>query len=78
MTDEGTPAAGETGRSTSYKPTIPDAHIARLRAWHEAAYDEMGIADDNYAALTRFIEQVPEHIQPAGRLLLSFGTTGDI
>ena len=39
---------------------------------------EANIADENYQALTRFIEQVSGHMKPASRVLLSFGTSGDI
>ena len=39
---------------------------------------ERGIADEDYRSLTAFFEQVGEHLTAAGRILLSFGTTGDI
>jgi release factor glutamine methyltransferase len=40
---------------------------------------ERGTADENYQALTRFFDQVRDHLrQPNGRILIAFGTTGDI
>ena len=39
---------------------------------------ERATADENYEALTAFFEQVKDYLRPAGRILLSFGTTGDI
>lgn len=39
---------------------------------------ERGTADENYDALTRFFAEVVERLTPGGRILLSFGTTGDI
>jgi release factor glutamine methyltransferase len=39
---------------------------------------ERGTADENYEALTRFFAEVGERLTPAGRILLGFGTTGDI
>jgi release factor glutamine methyltransferase len=39
---------------------------------------ERGTADENYEALRRFFAQVGGHLTSAGRILLSFGTTGDI
>jgi release factor glutamine methyltransferase len=39
---------------------------------------EASIADENYGALTRFLEQVPRYLNPGGRVLLFFGTSGDM
>jgi release factor glutamine methyltransferase len=39
---------------------------------------ELGTADENYRALTRFFAEVGEYLTPTGRIILSFGTTGDI
>jgi release factor glutamine methyltransferase len=39
---------------------------------------ERGTTDDNYEALTRFFREVTDHLAPHGRVLLAFGTTGDI
>jgi release factor glutamine methyltransferase len=39
---------------------------------------ERSMADENYATLTAFFEQVIRFLSPGGRILLSFGTTGDI
>jgi release factor glutamine methyltransferase len=39
---------------------------------------ERGTADENYDALTRFFDEVAAHLLPDGRVLNSFGTTGDI
>jgi release factor glutamine methyltransferase len=39
---------------------------------------ERATADEGYATLTAFFEQVRDHLAPRGRVLLSFGTTGDI
>ena len=41
MTPEGAPSGRKGSRSGYYKPTIPDADVTRLRAWHEGAYEEM-------------------------------------
>ena len=39
---------------------------------------ERGTADENYVALTTFFREVGDYLTPAGRVVLSFGTTGDI
>lgn len=39
---------------------------------------ERGTADEDYATLTAFFRQVKDFLAPDGRILLSFGTTGDI
>ncbi len=39
---------------------------------------EASIADENYRALTRFLEQAGEHLAPDGRILMFFGTSGDL
>jgi release factor glutamine methyltransferase len=39
---------------------------------------EAATTDENYGALTRFFAEVPEHLAPGGRILLFFGTSGDI
>ncbi len=39
---------------------------------------EASIADENYGALTRFMEQGSSRLRDGGRLLLFFGTSGDI
>ena len=39
---------------------------------------EASIADENYRSLTRFMEQVSGHLNPGGRILLFFGTSGDM
>lgn len=39
---------------------------------------EMAFADDGYATLTRFFAEVPEQLRPGGRVLLFFGTSGDL
>jgi release factor glutamine methyltransferase len=39
---------------------------------------EVGTADENYDALTRFIEGARERLRPGGRILLNFGTSGDM
>ena len=39
---------------------------------------ERGTADENYLTLSTFFDQASDHLQPSGRILLSFGTTGDI
>ncbi len=39
---------------------------------------ERGTADENYRTLTTFFDQANDHLEPGGRILLSFGTTGDI
>jgi release factor glutamine methyltransferase len=39
---------------------------------------ERGIADENYATLTAFFQQARKHLADDGRILLSFGTSGDL
>ena len=39
---------------------------------------EMSVADENYRALTRFMSEVRDWLNPGGRLLLFFGTSGDM
>jgi release factor glutamine methyltransferase len=39
---------------------------------------ETSFADENYRTLTRFMSEVRDRLNPGGRLLLSFGTTGDM
>jgi release factor glutamine methyltransferase len=39
---------------------------------------EVGFADENYRTLTRFMSEVVQRLNPGGRLLLSFGTSGDM
>lgn len=39
---------------------------------------ERGTADEGYRTLTTFFDQAGDHLEPGGRILLSFGTTGDI
>lgn len=39
---------------------------------------EAGSTDENYRALTRFITEVKGWLRPNGRVLLNFGTSGDI
>jgi release factor glutamine methyltransferase len=39
---------------------------------------EMATADENYQALTAFFAEVGDHFAPGGRMLISFGTSGDI
>ncbi len=39
---------------------------------------EVSIADENYAALTRFLAQAGGYLAPGGRILMVFGTSGDL
>ena len=39
---------------------------------------ERGTADEDYGALTSFFRDVKGYLAPEGRILLNFGTTGDI
>ena len=39
---------------------------------------ELGTADENYRALTRFMMEARDHLRPGGRIVLHFGTSGDI
>jgi release factor glutamine methyltransferase len=39
---------------------------------------ERGTADENYAALTTFFREVGDYLAQDGRVILGFGTTGDI
>jgi release factor glutamine methyltransferase len=40
--------------------------------------EERAIADENYITLTTFFKQVRKYLRPCGRVLLFFGTSGDI
>ena len=39
---------------------------------------ELSHTDENYQALTRFMHEVSQRLRPGGRVLLNFGTSGDI
>lgn len=39
---------------------------------------ELSTADEGYRALTSFMHQVKDRLRPGGRLLMNFGTSGDI
>lgn len=39
---------------------------------------EASITDENYSALTRFMSQVPARLREGGRVLIGFGTSGDL
>ncbi len=39
---------------------------------------EMAFADEDYSTLTAFFEHVGDHLSPRGRVLVFFGTTGDL
>ena len=39
---------------------------------------ELSTTDENYQALTRFMQEVSDHLRPGGRILLHFATSGDI
>ncbi|TVQ89287.1 MAG: methyltransferase domain-containing protein [Deltaproteobacteria bacterium] len=39
---------------------------------------EASIADEGYRALTRFMAEAPARLRPGGRILLFFGTSGDL
>jgi release factor glutamine methyltransferase len=39
---------------------------------------EMSTADENYRALARFISEARDHLRPGGRILIHFGSSGDI
>jgi release factor glutamine methyltransferase len=39
---------------------------------------EAAMADENYAALTRFLSQAGSFLAPGGRILMFFGTSGDL
>ncbi len=39
---------------------------------------EMGTADENYRGLTRFMAEAKDRLRARGRILLNFGTSGDI
>jgi len=40
--------------------------------------EERAIADENYITLMRFFKQFRKYLRPRGRVLLFFGTSGDI
>lgn len=39
---------------------------------------ELSIADENYRTLTRFTTEARNYLRPVGRIMLNFGTSGDI
>lgn len=39
---------------------------------------EAAMVDENYAALTRFLTEAPGYLAPGGRILMFFGTSGDL
>ena len=39
---------------------------------------ELSTADENYRALTSFMNEVRHHLRPGGRIILNFGSSGDI
>jgi release factor glutamine methyltransferase len=39
---------------------------------------EASMADENYSALSRFLTEVGDHLTPEGRVLMFFGTSGDL
>lgn len=39
---------------------------------------EAAITDENYQAMTRFFRQARHHLLPSGRMLIFFGTSGDL
>ena len=39
---------------------------------------ELSTADESYQALTRFMREVRDRLRPGGRILLNFGSSGDI
>ncbi|HEX2132157.1 MAG TPA: methyltransferase [Actinophytocola sp.] len=39
---------------------------------------EASMADENYAAQTRFLTEAADHLTPDGRILMFFGTSGDL
>jgi release factor glutamine methyltransferase len=43
------------------------------RDWLEGA-----MTDENYGVMTRFFRAARQHLEPGGRMLISFGTSGDI
>jgi release factor glutamine methyltransferase len=49
-----------------------------FRWFHPRDLLEMSVADENYRALTRFMTEVRDRLNPGGRLLLFFGTSGDM
>lgn len=39
---------------------------------------EVAMTDENYGAMTRFFREARQHLRPDGRLLIFFGTSGDL
>jgi release factor glutamine methyltransferase len=39
---------------------------------------EKAVADEGYEAMTRFFREARSHLAPAGRMLIFFGTSGDL
>ncbi len=39
---------------------------------------EVAMTDENYAAMTRFFREARQHLTPGGRMLIFFGTSGDL
>ncbi|EQD63805.1 methyltransferase small, partial [mine drainage metagenome] len=49
-----------------------------FRWFHPRDFYERATADENYETLTSFFQEVHSYLTESGRILLSFGTTGDI
>jgi release factor glutamine methyltransferase len=49
-----------------------------FRWFHPRDLLEMSFSDENYRTLTRFMSEVRDRLNPGGRLLLFFGTSGDM
>lgn len=49
-----------------------------FRWFRPGSMQERGTADENYETLTAFFAQVKDYLSAEGRVLISFGTTGDI
>lgn len=41
-------------------------------------FTEATMADENYGAMTRFVTMAGDHLAPGGRILMFFGTSGDL
>ncbi len=39
---------------------------------------ELSTADENYRTLTRFMREVRRYLRPGGRILMNFGSSGDV
>jgi len=66
------------------RPRWHERSYAIAAAWGEQAFDhlqdlaETAITDESYRPMTTFFRQARQHLAPGGRMLIFFGTSGDM